>query len=122
STGAMSPHSWLASSRSIVLSDFSDMRGSLSTYQSKPTLLIQETDSGLTSIFFTMLRRKGRLYQRTTIMTSSSPLKTQVTFQTFQGRSFNGDTSQMPSRGESTDGRCECIIRGKSGVLISFLQ
>src|SRR6266568_2952111 len=118
----MSLHSCLASSRSIVLSDFLDTRGSLRTYQSNPTSLIQETDSGLTSIFFIMSRRNGRLSQRTPIMTSSSPLKTQVTFQTFQGRSFNGDTSQTPSRGESTDGRCECIIRGKSGVLTSFLQ
>src|SRR6266542_4264588 len=118
----MSSHSCLASLRSIVLSDFLDMRDSLSAYQSKPTLLIQETDLGLTSIFFTMLRRKGRLSQPTTIMTSSSPLKTQVTFQTFQGRSFNGDTSQTPSRGESTDGHCGCIIREKSGVLTSFLQ
>src|SRR5207244_4356244 len=54
------------------------MRGSLRTYQSNPTPLIQETDSGLTSIFFTMSRRNGRLSQRTPIMTSSSPLKTQV--------------------------------------------
>src|SRR6266571_1840420 len=118
----MSLHSCLASSRSIVLSDFLDMRGSLRTYPSKPTPLIQEPDSGRTSIFFTTLGRRGRLSQRTLIMTSSSPLKTQVTFQTFQGRFFNGDTSQTPSRGESTDGRCECIIRGKSGVLISFSQ